>query len=128
MSGVHRSRISTISIDVPGDDREVSELFWSGATGLTSRPATSYSEYTVIGDAHGYRILLQALEEGEPGVHLDVHTDNLECEVERLTALGATEVNRMENWVVMCDPVGVIFCVCESSTDDPSLDGATSWP
>jgi len=61
---------------------------------------------------------------GEPKVgklrmHLDLYSDDLEAEVTRLEALGATRIGEAvvgeagERWVVLADPEGNEFCVCE---------------
>jgi predicted enzyme related to lactoylglutathione lyase len=49
-------------------------------------------------------------------VHLDIHTDDLEAEVDRLKALGATVIddsfaNHPGQWIIMADPNGKEFCV-----------------
>jgi predicted enzyme related to lactoylglutathione lyase len=49
-------------------------------------------------------------------VHLDFSAQDVDAEVSRLTAAGATEVGRRrfsENfrWVVLADPEGNVFCV-----------------
>jgi predicted enzyme related to lactoylglutathione lyase len=49
-------------------------------------------------------------------MHPDLHTDDLEREVARLVALGATEVARHRDvsvWAVMNDPEGNEFCVVQ---------------
>jgi hypothetical protein len=47
-------------------------------------------------------------------VHLDLRCEDLEPEIERLTALGARVLDRHtdEDWVVLADPEGNEFCVC----------------
>ncbi len=48
-------------------------------------------------------------------VHLDLRPDDQELEVERLEALGATQVSvgqsGLEGWVVLADPEGNEFCI-----------------
>ncbi len=47
-------------------------------------------------------------------VHLDLHPDDLDAEVERLIALGASRVDIGQGevpWVVLADPEGNEFCV-----------------
>jgi hypothetical protein len=44
-------------------------------------------------------------------VHLDLRTDDVEAEVRRLEALGATELHRSRTWVTMADPEGNELCV-----------------
>ncbi len=54
---------------------------------------------------------MQRLGEGPSRLHLDVHTDNLEEETERLEQLGARRVRRHGDLWVMQDPAGLLFCV-----------------
>ncbi|WP_420855842.1 VOC family protein [Thermoactinospora rubra] len=44
-------------------------------------------------------------------VHLDLRSDDLEAEVRRLVELGARELARHEDWVVLADPEGNEFCL-----------------
>ncbi len=44
-------------------------------------------------------------------VHLDIETDNIEAEVERLEKLGAKRVVKIHSWWVMEAPTGQRFCV-----------------
>jgi hypothetical protein len=65
-------------------------------------------------------LLLQHVPErkvGKKRMHFDMRLDDLESEVERLTALGATElssepIRRGRIPEVMADPEGNEFCVC----------------
>jgi predicted enzyme related to lactoylglutathione lyase len=100
--------------------------FWAEALG-----------YTVIGDAGSYvlllpsegnsgpQLLLQRVPEPKQGknrMHLDVHTPDIEREASRLGELGATRVRAETlcehgtNWILMQDPEGNEFCVCDSGT------------
>jgi hypothetical protein len=50
-------------------------------------------------------------------LHLDLRPDDRDAEVERLVAMGATEVDigqGDEAWVVLADPEGNEFCVLSS--------------
>jgi Glyoxalase-like domain len=117
----HRSLITAIVIDVPSDRHADEVAFWSGAAGK-DLPELSHPEY------HGARLtptlvlLVQELGDGAPRVHVDIHTDDVDAEVTRLTALGAHEVERVDNWVVMRDPAGLPFCVVAAPPG--ALDGA----
>jgi predicted enzyme related to lactoylglutathione lyase len=56
------------------------------------------------------------VHEGSAGVHLDIHTDDLDAEIERLVDLGASLVDdsfkdHPGQWVIMADPAGREFCV-----------------
>lgn len=123
----HRSLLTAIVIDVPGDRHADEVAFWSSATG-TALPRLSHPEY------HGARItpslvlLVQELGDGSPRVHVDIHTDDVDAEVTRLAALGASEVERLDDWAVMRDPAGLPFCVVAAPPG--ALDGtaALEWP
>jgi predicted enzyme related to lactoylglutathione lyase len=65
---------------------------------------------------------LQRVPEGKQGknrMHLDIETADVDGEVERLLALGATRAptdseheEHGMRWVVLADPEGNEFCVC----------------
>jgi Glyoxalase-like domain len=73
-------------------------------------------------DGTGPRLLFQRRPKSPTEhipIHLDIHADDRQAEVERLTALGATAVEERsqkigryeEFWTVMKDPEGNGFCV-----------------
>ncbi|MEI6701395.1 MAG: VOC family protein, partial [Actinomycetota bacterium] len=97
--------------------------FYEGLTGSTARSGIDHAEFSVFGDGSGFQLLVQGIE-GQPGVHIDVHTDDLEAEVSRLVALGAVERVRHGHWVVLEDPAGMAFCVVPTTVGDRSLEGA----
>lgn len=44
-------------------------------------------------------------------VHLDIETDDVEAEAERLVRLGAKKIEKIQTWWVMEAPSGQRFCV-----------------
>ena len=52
---------------------------------------------------------------GGPSIHFDIHTDDLEAEVERLEGLARPSstpwADHPGSWVIMRDPAGMEFCV-----------------
>jgi hypothetical protein len=50
-------------------------------------------------------------------VHLDIETDNVEAEVQRLEKLGARRKASIQTWWVMEDPCGHLFCVVPAHSD-----------
>ena len=55
-----------------------------------------------------------------PRIHLDLYADDQAAEVERLTGLGATEVQWDKrpadaDYVIMADPEGNRFCVIDTT-------------
>jgi predicted enzyme related to lactoylglutathione lyase len=113
---MHRNLLSTFVIDVPSELRDQTVSFWSAALGATP-VATRIAEYHMLEDAAPpNRMVVQDVGAGSPGVHFDIHTDDLDAEVQRLVALGATVVDPQGadhpgRWVVMRDPAGLEFCV-----------------
>lgn len=111
-----RNLLNTIDIDVPAEALEATVAFWSGALGATPL-RTTMSNYTILEDAaNPTRVVIQTIEEGAASMHVDIHTDNLDAEVERLKGLGATVVtdewrDHPGQWVVMRDPAGIEFCL-----------------
>ena len=123
----HRSLITTIVLDAPADRHADEVAFWGGATGRELR-RLSHPEY------HGARLtptlvlLVQELGDGAPRVHVDIHTDDVDAEVARLAALGATELDRKDDWVVMRDPAGLPFCVVRAQPGELDVPEAIAWP
>ena len=113
---MHRSLLSTFLIDVPSDVVEETVAFWSGALGATPL-TTKMANYHMLQDAAPpNRVVVQDAGDGEARIHFDIHTDDMEAEVARLEALGATVVDRQwidhpGSWIVMRDPAGMEFCV-----------------
>jgi hypothetical protein len=60
-------------------------------------------------------------------VHLDIHTDDLDAEVDRLERLGAQRVQRGHSWWVMRDPAGLLFCVVPDERGTLDDDNAHRW-
>ena len=113
---VTRNLLNTINIDVPAEVVDETVAFWSAALGATPIQ-TRMPQYTILEKAaRPNRLVIQGIEEGQAGVHFDVHTDDLDAEVERLTGLGATVVDdrwkdHPGSWVIMRDPAGIEFCL-----------------
>ena len=91
----HRSRVVQFVIDVDDLDRGVA--FWSAALDATEEPLSERSRpiYRLLRlpDAE-IRVLLQRTDDekvSKERMHLDLETDDIEAEVQRLEALGAGE-------------------------------------
>jgi predicted enzyme related to lactoylglutathione lyase len=102
-------------------DPEALASFWSEALGYTTLGAAGSYVMLVDSDGNGPKLLLQRVGEPKPGknrMHLDIDTPEVDSEVMRLEALGARRLEdpRSEHgtrWVVMADPEGNEFCVCD---------------
>jgi predicted enzyme related to lactoylglutathione lyase len=110
---MHHSRLCAVLIDCNTDDLDQAATFWAAALGRAVDPDHP-------GTRDNYRMLqtppdeplvqLQRVDHASR-VHLDIETDDIPAEVERLQALGAEVVSRLERWVVMQAPSGHRFCV-----------------
>ena len=110
----HRSRVLQFVIDVDDLDRGVA--FWSAALDATEEPLSERSRpiYRLLRlpDAE-IRVLLQRTDDeklSKERMHLDLETDDIEAEVQRLEALGATRSDHQQargvDFWVMRDPWG----------------------
>lgn len=126
----HRSRIQKIVVDVPAHDAERTARFWRGATGADLTLLYTDAPEYVGADlpyAEHFTFLVQELGEGEPRVHLDIHTDDVEAEVTRLERLGAVRVRKVRTWWVMRDPVGLVFCVLPAAAGSLTEENSVAW-
>lgn len=124
----HRSRLTAVLVDVPAADHDKAAAFWSAALGQPGRRSEKFPEYHVLGEVTpGIEFMIQATGDPGPRIHLDIETDDIEAEVARLSALGATEIDRQHSWVIMHDPAGTVFCVVGIQIKDAFEQHATTW-
>jgi hypothetical protein len=108
----HRSRVCQFVIDCDDLDRGVA--FWSAALDATEEPLSEQSRHIYrrlrLPDAE-IRVLLQRPGDekvSKERMHLDLETDDVEAEVRRLEALGATRWDHQQergfDFWVMRDP------------------------
>ena len=111
----HRSRLAGFIIDCRCEDLATAADFWGTALGLDiiDPDEEGAGRYARLAEGPGgLHIEVQKVEH-ESRVHLDIETDDIEAEVARLLAMGATEVSRPHHrrWVVLQAPTGQRFCV-----------------
>jgi len=123
---MHRSRIGIVLIDhVVQHDEALT--FWSGVTGVTPTQGAE-APYSAIGPIGSLNLEVQRLGEGTPArIHLDIESDNPAAEIDRLIGLGATVVQREEDFAIMHDPGGLVFCVTPVQTGDRFDREAKTW-
>jgi len=104
------------------DPGKLSE-FWSAAIGYTVLGGAGNYVLLVDADDHQPKLLLQRVDEPKSGknrMHFDIETPTVDEEVERLVNLGARRIvddaveEHGNRWVVMADPEGNEFCVCNA--------------
>jgi predicted enzyme related to lactoylglutathione lyase len=117
-----------VYVDVPHKQYEKSVRFYADMLGRTANAEDDDPDYVSYGEsAPGVELCVQAVGDSSPRVHLDIETDDIDAEVSRLVALGATEVERIHSWVVMRDPVGTVFCVVRVQRRDAFESHAMTW-
>jgi predicted enzyme related to lactoylglutathione lyase len=125
----HRSRVCHFVIDC--DDLDRATEFWSAALDTTEEPLSEQSRHIYrqlrLPDSE-IRVLLQRTADAKVSkerMHLDLETDDVEAEVQRLEGLGATRWDHQQErgydfWVLR-DPWGKRSACCSRSS--PSC-----WP
>lgn len=111
---MHHSRLSSIVIDCQASDLAEAATFWSHALGksIVTLDQDGDGRYAELATADDEPIILLQRVEHKSRVHLDIETDDLEAEVERLEKLGAKRVACVrDRWWVMQAPSGHRFCV-----------------
>ncbi|MBT2187630.1 VOC family protein [Sphingobium nicotianae] len=125
---MHRSRINGILIDCHSEDIDAAARFWADALGRPVDPdhPGTRGNYRMLATPPGeISVQIQRVDH-ESRIHLDIETDDIPAEVERLEKLGATIDTQMARWVVMRAPTGQRFCVVRVQRDG-FADDANSW-
>jgi predicted enzyme related to lactoylglutathione lyase len=116
---------ATIGLVLDCTNPEALAPFWSAALGYSIVGAAR--SYVMLVDTDGVRpkLLLQAVPEAKSSknrMHFDIETADVGGEASRLESLGARRLEdgvRSEhgsNWVIMADPEGNEFCVCDGGS------------
>lgn len=129
---MHRSRIGGIFIDHPASSFAASVAFWAAATGVEPKSTDVQGDpYRELGRFTGELLIdLQCVgADTTPRVHLDIDTDDVEAEVQRLETLGARRLRCCDDgrYWQMLDPGGIVFCVIPPHTPD-FAEQAKVWP
>lgn len=125
---MHRSKLCGFIIDCRTDDLAAAADFWGRALGMEIRalPAEEGEKYVRLVDRNS-ELHIEVQKVDHPSrVHLDIETDDIDAEVQRLEALGARRIERIHSWCVMEAPTGQRFCVVRRSS--PGFDAdANQW-
>jgi predicted enzyme related to lactoylglutathione lyase len=116
----HRSRLGTIVIDCCTQDLDGAARFWSAALGwpLDALDDPADDNYRELHSPAGQvKVLVQAVDHPSR-VHIDIETDDIEAEVQRLEALGAKRLREVKRWWVLEAPTGQRFCVVRPQRAD----------
>lgn len=114
-----RVYVGSVVIDV--NDLAKMRAFWQEALGYVEAYASD--DWVKLGDPNekGVTVSLQLVpepREGKNRLHLDLYAEDQMEEVARLEGLGANRErgpNEGEDFVVLSDPEGNLFCVIDQS-------------
>jgi predicted enzyme related to lactoylglutathione lyase len=126
---MHRSRLCGFIIDCRTDDLGAAAAFWGATLGMPVRalPGSEGMKYAALDDPLG-RLHIEVQTVDHPSrVHLDIESDDVEAEVRRLEALGATRVRQVNGWWVLEAPTGQRFCVVPAQSPNFAQE-AHAWP
>lgn len=110
---MHKSRLAGLIIDCQTKNLAQAAEFWSKALGYDIRTASEPEDehYIPLATApNDLHIEVQQVQHPSR-VHLDIETDDVEAEVQRLEKLGAKRLQQVRSWWVMEAPTGQRFCV-----------------
>jgi hypothetical protein len=102
----------TAFLDLPAPSFDRATEFWRAVTGSgLSEPRGEHDEFATLLPRDGDPYLkVQRIQDGPDGIHLDLHTDDVEGFVDHAVAHGAA-VREPGDFVVMTSPGGFTFCV-----------------
>ncbi|WP_165968680.1 VOC family protein [Arthrobacter crusticola] len=109
---MHRILLREVVIDAPDEVFVKTRAFWGSALLAEPRQVEEHPEFTgLVGPAAMSWVGLQNVGAAAARLHLDIETDDVDAEVQRLVTLGAEIVGQGRTWVVLKDPAGLLFCV-----------------
>lgn len=128
LTTMHRSRFSTLLIDTPFQSAGRAVDFWTAALGVQARQVPDEPQFINLDGAFpGLVVAVQSVDDA-PRFHIDIETDDLDAEVDRLLALGAVEVSRWLDCHTLRAPGGHLLCVIPVHSDPEVFAAhATTW-
>lgn len=123
----HQSRLAGFIIDCQDTPADEGARFWAAALGLQAQPsyAEDGAEYADLqGVPAGLNVEVQRVAHPSR-VHLDIESDDIDAEADRLEKLGARRIGFVKRWWVMEAPTGHRFCIVRMREREVP---ANHWP
>ena len=126
---MHRSKLSTFVIDCQGGDVDAAARFWSRALGraIAAPSPEEGDSYRALEQPDDQVMVLVQRVDHPSRIHLDIESDDIEAEVQRLEKLGARRIEKIRTWWVLEAPTGQRFCVIRPQRG-PLGASASEWP
>ena len=122
---MHHSRLAGFIVDCKDTLPDEGARFWSAALGMSVSGGDGPSYVRLDAGARDLVVEVQNVAH-DSRVHLDIETDDVEAEVQRLEALGARRVQKVRTWWVLEAPTGQRFCVVQGN-DLERKSGVNGW-
>lgn len=112
-------------------DPERLAVFWAAALDYVNVGSAGAYAALYPRDGGGPKLLLQRVREPKSGknrMHVDINAADIDAEGARLERLGATRTGDTAThehgtrWIVMADPEGNEFCVCDGGHPAPRIE------
>ncbi|WP_329890632.1 VOC family protein [Stenotrophomonas muris] len=123
----HQSRLAGFIIDCQDLPADAGAGFWAAALGLQAQAARveGGAEYAdLLGAPAGLNVEVQRVDHPSR-VHLDIESDDIDAEADRLEKLGARRIGIVKRWWVMEAPTGHRFCIVPMREREVP---ANQWP
>jgi predicted enzyme related to lactoylglutathione lyase len=123
---MHKSRLAGLIIDCQTHDLDAATRFWGEALGYEIDSTVSEASYRKF-DTGPTDVHIEVQTVGHPSrVHLDIESDDIEAEAQRLEKLGAKRIEKIKTWWVMEAPTGQRFCIVRPQRAD-FAENANRW-
>jgi hypothetical protein len=123
---MHHSRLAGFIIDCEDADLDRAASFWGAALGMPQLGPDGEAYSRLDASARDLTVEVQRVAH-ESGVHLDIESDDVDAEADRLVALGARRIAKVRTWWVLEAPTGQRFCVVRAKRDLSDAPGARAW-
>ncbi|HVB51217.1 MAG TPA: VOC family protein [Acidimicrobiales bacterium] len=119
----------TVFFDFPEATFTTGTSFWQAITQTTLSPLRGVSsEFSTLNPDRGDAYLrVQRIDQGVAGIHLDLHSDNVDATASEAQSLGATLRSQRPGLVILNSPGGLTFCVVEHR-EERHRPAPSRWP
>ncbi|WP_353648863.1 VOC family protein [Nakamurella sp. A5-74] len=108
------STLDQLCLDIPHEHYDAEVRWWEMATGWDLSNGSLPGFRVLERPAQvALRMLLQRIEEGPAGIHLDFSSSDRPVTVEQHVRLGATRVRDGAVWTVLADPAARLYCITD---------------